>query len=125
MPKTRSIVGYGLALIPVWFLTLFILSLMAGTDQPIVFAWANIVSAIVVGTAARMFARRLHLQSPNERLVVGGVWVGIVVAIMATVAFGNATQGIIFGTWSMYLPYGAIFLSVVYSDVPHVRPRPM
>ncbi len=125
MRSPGKTIGFGLLLIPIWFVTLFVLSIIYQSEQPIDFISANIIAAVVMMLVAWWLGRKLKLETTKDAGLVGIVWVIIVVVILGIVAFGNQTQGIVFGNWSVYLTYVGIFAGALLSVQPRRASPPV
>lgn len=114
-------IGYGLLLIPIWFVSLFVLSIFFKNEQPIDFVSANIITAAVMTLAAWWLARKIHAQTTKEGMTIGALWAVIVLVVLFIVGFDNKTLGNIFGNWTTYLTYVGI---LVGSFLAHRRTPP-
>lgn len=112
MRNPGKIIGYGLLLIPIWFVTLFILSMIFKSEQPIDFVGANVIVAVVMIIVTWLSARNIRVQTMKEATSVGAFWVAIVLVVLFIVGLGNKTLSIIFGHWPVYLTYVGIIAGI-------------
>ncbi|MBI2984502.1 MAG: hypothetical protein HYY50_02660 [Candidatus Kerfeldbacteria bacterium] len=108
-------------MIPIWFLTLFVRSIIYASEQPIDFISANIIAAVVMAGATWWLGRKMRLATKTDTGLVGMVWVVTVVVVLVVVAFGNRTPGIVFSNWSVYLTYVGILVGTFLARRKEVK----
>jgi len=113
MKKPFILFIYGLLIFVITLALLFVLSLIAGSDQPVDFWWIGVIIAILITLVSLWFSRRLHPATTRQALTYGIVWAIMLAVILLIIAIPNGTTSIIFGQWSMYL----VFIGVAIGPI--------
>jgi hypothetical protein len=103
-----KIIGFGFILYVAVNFLLFILSMVAGTEQPFSFWLTGVVVAVLMAVGSWRLSRWLHLTTARESLTYSIGWAAVNAALLLIVTIPNQTFGIVFGQWSTYL----IFIGV-------------
>lgn len=119
-----KLLGYGLQLFVVTMFLLFIMSVIAGSDQPADFWWAGAAVAIPMAGCSWLFSLRLKPATKKLAATYGLIWAVMLAVIILVIAIPNKTTGIVFGKWSTYLVFFGVAVGpVIFKQKPAV-PNP-
>lgn len=121
-----KLVIYGLVQWVFLMLSIFVASLISGINEGVEMGMPPplglVVAAIIMALVSYAFCRRLKPVSRKQAIIAGLVWSGMTIVFMSITAFGNDTQGVVFGNWGMYLLLvsqliGVMFVRIKKTDV--------
>jgi len=98
----KRAVGYGLLMVVIWLIVLFILSLIFQFETAPAVP-AVLVFSVVMALVVRLFIIRLKPANLKEAFIYSVSWTVITFLVVLIITIPNGTIGNIFGNWAMYL----------------------
>jgi len=114
-----KIFGYGFLLFIATMATIFLMSILTGTEDasqpPFDLWWLDLVAGIILACASFLFARRLKASTTRQALMYGIIWAVEIAAILLIICLGNGTTSIFFGQWSVYFIFVGVAIGPIFN----------
>ncbi|MBI5037641.1 MAG: hypothetical protein HZC01_02980 [Candidatus Kerfeldbacteria bacterium] len=110
---------FGLVLFVVTNILFFILSIVAGTEQPFDYWWVGIIVALVMAACTWWLTQWLKPASMQQAFTNGIVWAIEIAVLLLMITIPNQTTSAVFGQWSTYLIFVGLAVGpLIYNKKP-------
>lgn len=101
-----KIFGYGFLLFIATMVTIFLMSLISGTEDaskpPFDLWWLGLIAGVILAFVSYWFARLLKISTTRQALAHGLIWAFMLATILLVITVPNGTTKNFFGQWSIY-----------------------